>query len=324
MSNPHDTLNEPLGGLAREEWFARIEEVSDEDGYFEPIGDRHSSIFIDRSPAVLLVTFEEVDQVRLANRNGHPVGFNLAIQRGWSSLTILAHGETWFRDERLYRYFDRLIDDGLFEDFDHVVFYGAEMGAYGATAFSVASPGSTVVAIQPVATLSAQVASWDPRFLDKRRLDFSSRYGFAPSMIEGAQVGFIVFDPIETFDAMHAALFHGEVIERLPCPHLGGRIEADLDHMGMLQEILELAGDGRLDRQAFYRLYRRRRDHAVYLRRLLDHLERTDRPYLAALLCRNAARRLQRRRFHEGLAAARTKLAERGVFLEPQSASARQ
>lgn len=322
MTNPDDMLNEPLGGLAREEWFDRVEEISEEDGYFEPIGERHSSVFIDRSPAVLIVSFEEIDQVRLANRNGHPIGFNLAIQRGWSSLTILAHGETWFRDENLYRYFDRLIDDGLFEDFDHVVFYGAEMGAYGAAAFSVASPGSTVIAIQPVATLAARHASWDPRFMDKRRLDFSTRYGFAPSMIEGAQAGFLIYDPEEQFDAMHAALFQNEAVTHLTCPFMGNRIEADLDHMGILQEILELAGDGRLTREAFFKLYRRRRGHAIYLRRLLDHLERTDRPYLAALLCRNAAQRLQRRRFHEGLAAARSKLSERGIAFDVGSTTA--
>ena len=94
MTPPTDILSEPLGGLSREDWLARIEDMADEDGYFEPIGDRHFSAFVDRTPDVLLVSFEEADQVRLTNKGGHPIGFRLAVQHGWSTLSILSKGET--------------------------------------------------------------------------------------------------------------------------------------------------------------------------------------------------------------------------------------
>ncbi len=135
-------------------------------------------------------------------------------------------------------------------------------------------------------------------------------------MTDGSMATYLIYDPHEHLDAMHASLFLGEEAIYLPCPHMGAKIETELDHMGILQTLLELAGDDRLDRTAFYRLYRRRREHGAYLRALLDLLEEADRPYLAALLCRNAVKRLPRRRFHDGLAAARAKLAERGVVLE--------
>ena len=138
-------------------------------------------------------------------------------------------------------------------------------------------------------------------------------------MVDGTQDTFLIYDPRQTLDAMHAALFQGEAVTQLPCPHLGARIETELDHMGLLSEILTRAGEGRLDRQGFYQLYRQRRDHAGYLRRLLDHLEETDRPYLAALLCQNAAKRLHRRRFHEGLAAAKQRLAARGIRFQAEA-----
>lgn len=321
MTPPHDILSDPIGGLPFDAWMQRISEMADDDGYLTRIGDDHSAVFIDRSPSVLLVTFEDAEQVRLASANGHPIGFKLAIDRSWSTLSILSHGETWFRDENLYRYFDRLIDDGLFEDFDRVIFYGAEMGAYGALAYSVAAPGSSVIAIQPIATLSAQSAGWDDRFRDMRSLDWTSRFGFAPAMAEGTQASFLIYDPHERLDAMHASMFHGEAFHHLRCPHLGGRIESDLDHMGMLHAILELAGEGQFDANVFYRLYRQRRDHAGYLRHLLDHLEDHDRPYLAAMLCRNAVRRLQRRRFHDGLAQAEARLREMGKDTSSQTMS---
>jgi hypothetical protein len=306
-------LTEPLGGLTRDVWLGRVEEIAEDDGYFEPVGPDHSAIFIDRSPSVLVVSFEELDQVRLANPGGHPIGFDLAARRGWSHLCLLAHGDTWYRDRAVYGYFDRLVDDGFFEDFDQVVFYGAEMGAYGATAFSVAAPGAIVLAIQPVASLNASRCPWDPRFRDKRKLDFESRYGYAPAMIEGAEAAFIIYDPHESLDAMHASLFDRIPAQTLPCPFLGGRIEAEFEHMGILHELIELAGDHRLDRTSFFHLYRRRRGHAAYLRRLLDAVEAADRPYLAALLCRNAVERLNRRRFYDGLRDAQAKLLERGV-----------
>ena len=313
MNTATEMLSDPLSGLARDVWLGRVEEIAEDDGYFEPVGPNHSAIFLDRSQSVLLVSFEELDQVRLANPSGHPVGFSLAVRRGWSHLCMLAHGDTWYRDRSVWGYFDRLVDDGFFEDFDRVVFYGSEMGGYGATAFSVAAPGCTVLAIQPLATLDAARTAWDPRFRDKRRLDFRSRYGYAPHMIEGSDRTYIIYDPHQPIDAMHATLFDREPAELLPCPHFGDRIEAEFDHIGLLQTLLEMAGDGHLSRQSFFRQYRRRRDHAGYLRRLLDDLEQAERPFLSALLCRNAVERLNRRRFHEGLQTAQAKLLERGV-----------
>jgi len=310
-----DGLLQPLGGLSRQAWLAHVEEIAEEDGYFEPIGPNHSAIFIDRSPSVLIVSFEELDKVRLANPNGAPVGFPLAARRDWSHLCILAHGETWYRDRSVYGYFDRLVDEGFFEDFDRVVFFGAEMGGYGATAFSVAAPGATTVAIQPIATLTPRRTPWDHRFPAARRLDFETRYGYAPRMVEGNAQTFILYDPHETHDAIHAALFDRDPVEHLTVPYQGNRIEGEFEHMGLLQAILEMAGEGTLDRQSFYHLYRRRRESATYLRQLLEALEDADRPYLAAQLCRVALTRINRRRFHEGLRAAQTRLAERGQAL---------
>ena len=309
----NDGLLQALGGLSRQAWLARVEEIAEEDGYFQPLGAHHSAIFLDRSPSVLVVSFEELDQVRLASPGGAPVGFPLAARRDWSHLCILAHGETWYRDRAVYGYFDRLVDEGFFEDFDRVVFYGSEMGGYGATAFSVAAPGATTLAIQPFATLNPRRVSWDRRFPAARRLDFESRYGYAPRMVEGNGQTYIVYDPQQPFDAIHASLFDREPAEHLPCPHQGNRIEAEFEHMGLLQQLLEMAGEGRLNHQSFYRAYRRRHESVSYLKHLLEALEDSDRPYLAARLCQVALQKINRRRFHEGLRDAQAKLAERGL-----------
>lgn len=306
----------------REEWLERLAEIGDEAGYFEPLGARHHAFFVDDSPT-LLVCFDTVEQAR-AGTDQMPFGHALARKNGWSYLGILAEDESWYRDPAVYGYFDRLTDDAFFEDFDRVTFYGAGMGGYGAAAYSVAAPGATVVALAPVATLDPAVAGWDGRYRHARRLNFTDRFGYAPDMIEGAGEVFVLFDPFEPLDAMHAALFTRPFVTKLACRHFGDRIEPMLHGLGLVEAILERACTGRLDAAGFWSLLRARRGHAPYLRRLLAAIDAQDRPYLAAILCRavldarGAAPRFRRR-----LDELRGELEARGVSLpEPTLAPA--
>lgn len=275
---------------SREEWFQRIDAIGEDLGYFQPVGQRHSAFFLDDSPT-LLVTFETVAECR-ARDDQMPMGYGLAKTLGWSHLCLIADGETWYRDPAVYGYFDRLVDDAFFEDFDRVVFYGAGMAGYAAAAFSVTAPGATVLAIQPFATLDARITPWDRRHFGQRRLDFADRYGYAPEMVEGAGEVFLIYDPAQTLDSMHAALFTRPFVTKLPCPNLGGEIETALGEIGILAKLIEAAGQGRLTASVFWQLFRARRDHLPYLRRLLDRLDAAERPHLAAMLCRNVLERV--------------------------------
>ena len=40
-----------------------------------------------------------------------------------------------------------------------------------------------------------------------RRADFSSRYGYAPDMLDAAEQAYVIYDPCERLDAAHAAMF---------------------------------------------------------------------------------------------------------------------
>ena len=296
----------------REGWLARIEEIGEEAGYFQPLGARHWAFFMDESPT-LLVTFETVDAIR-ARSDGLPMGHALAKMRGWSHLCLIADGDTWYRDPAIYRYFDRLVDDAFFEDFDRTILYGSGMGAYAACAYSVAAPGATVLAVRPVATLDPAVAGWDTRFLAQRRLCFTDRYGFAPDMTEGAGDVFVFYDPEQRLDAMHAALFARPHVTPLRCRHLGSQIERALAQMQILPAIIAAAGDGNLNPALFARFYRQRRRHMPYLREVMAQLDGADRTYLTALLARNVTARLQAPRFRRRLA----DLLAQGIVLPPE------
>lgn len=299
------------------EWLDIMTEIGDESGYFERIGDKHCSFFADSGANVLLVSFETVKGVRDAGGGQMPLGYQIAAPRGWSSLTILAKGQTWFRDSNLFGYFDRLIDDAFFEDFDRVVFYGAGMGGYGAAAYSVAAPGCTVLAMAPQATLDTVHAEWDRRFMVARRMEFSSRFGYAPDMVEACDKVFMVYDPIQQVDAVHAAMFRGPHIERLRARHIGRDPQAELARMGILRQVIDAACMGELTHQNFMHLWRARRDSAHYLGRLIGRIQSQNRPARLLQALRVANNRVDHPQLRKAL-----KQVEAKVGAAPASAAA--
>ncbi|MCB1389748.1 MAG: phosphoadenosine phosphosulfate reductase [Rhodobacteraceae bacterium] len=287
------------------DWLSIMDEIGEEAGYFEPLGARHAAFFSDLGP-VLLVSFETRAGIRRAGGGQMPLAYQIAAPRGWSSLTIVAHEETWYRDPSVYGYFDRLIDDAFFEDFDRVVFYGAGMGGYGAAAFAVAAPGATVLALAPQATLDTEAAEWDRRFMRARKLDFTSRFGFAPDMCEGAADVYIVYDPIQQVDAVHAAMFRGPHVHRLRARHIGRDPQADLARVNVLRPLIDAACAGTLSPRRFYSLWRARRGSAHYLGRLIGRLQTMNRPGLLLRALRTANELVDHPQLREALNRAET------------------
>ncbi|WP_136635022.1 phosphoadenosine phosphosulfate reductase [Pseudooceanicola onchidii] len=285
-----------LSGLDKPEWTRRVMERAEMEGAADKLGRSHFAAFI-KSGSTLLVTFETVQGMRGLTDSAQPLGWHLAQRQGWSHLLLACDGDTWFRAPEVYDYFDQLIDDGFFDEFDTVMFYGAGPCGYAAAAFSVAAPGSTVVAIQPQATLDPRVTEWDDRFTHMRRTDFTDRFGFAPDMIDGAARAYVIYDPAESLDAMHAALFTKPNVTKLRMPYMGEALQSHLLFMKRLFPMLRAAADGRLDTAHFAGLYRARRSHLPYLRRLLTRLEATDRDRLTEALCRHVTARFTAPRF---------------------------
>lgn len=279
----------------REQWLAHIDELCAEEGYFEPVGTSHHAYFHDDGP-ILLVSFEPLERI-LARRGQMPFGHDVAVANGWSHLTLICEGETFFRDPAIWGYFDRLVDESFFEDFDKVVFLGAGACGYAACAYSVCAPGSTVLAISPRATLDPQQTVWDRRHLKSRRKDFTSRYGFAPDMTEGAARVFVIYDPLTPENAMHAALFRRPWVTHLPVRHFGDSVETAIEMVGVLPPLLDAACDGTLDVTRFAALWRIRRNFSPYLKGILRKVELAQRPRLALMVCRSVARRIGAPRF---------------------------
>lgn len=301
MQDTNSDFEPDLADLTKGEWLARLTDVAEEQGFFRHLGKRHFAAHIRRGDT-LLVSFETVQGIRGLSETAEPMGWEMVRNNGWSHLCVVSEGDTWFRDRKVYSLFDDLVDEGFFDDFDTVVFYGAGPCGYAAAAFSVAAPGARVIAVQPQATLDPRVTEWDDRFFEMRRASFTDRYGYAPDMLDACDHAYVLYDPVETLDAVHAALFTRPCVTKLRLRHMGDAIQGDLIAMNMLGPLLVHAAQDNLNDAQFARLYRARRDHLPYLRRVMAALDAHDREDLVAMMARNVTRRMKAPRFQRRLA----------------------
>jgi hypothetical protein len=253
-------------------------------GWLRDLGADHLALYRPGG-GTLLVEFEELADIH--TRDGDlPRSDALHRRRDWATLTIVANGPTWFRDEAVHDLFDDLTDSGFFDDHDQIIFAGAGMCAYGAAAHSVAAPGATLFLMQPYATLDRDVTPWESRFRDARARAFGPRYGNAARMIDAAGRVHVVTDPLQPRDAAHASLFQGDHVVRLPAAHAGPDIRRQLDAIDVLDRLIAMAVGGTLTPARFSRLWRRRRTDRDWLIRFLRSLDGMQRP---ALMARAAA-----------------------------------
>lgn len=285
----------------RDKWRAELRKRGQKEGFFETLGAEHDVMFTKRGK-VLLVTFENLDHIYDFNPDRLPWGHGYAAERGWSSLGMMAHGWTWYRDEAVFDFFDRLRDDGFLHGFDKVVFYGASMGAYAACVFSAASPGSTVIAISPQATLDRGVAPWETRYRLVWRRDFDGRYGYAPDMVDQAQKVSLFYDPRVPLDAMHAALFRGDNIEKFHCRFMGHRLASLWAQMGVLKQVADACVEGRLSQREFHKIMRARRGNGRYERGLMARLQASQSHERLVRLCKYVTNQRRAPKFKRQLA----------------------
>ncbi|WP_069298864.1 hypothetical protein [Neptunicoccus sediminis] len=259
--------------------------VGGEKGFFEELGNQHSALFVQgegQGGKTLFVTFENLDDVAKDAEHRMPWGYNFVTGQGWSMLGMMAHGWTWYRDEAVFDFFDRLRDEGFFKQFDNVLFYGASMGAYAASVFNAAAPGSTVILLSPQATLSRDVASWETRYRKAWARDFSSRYGYGPVESLQAKQVHLFYDPQASLDAMHAALFQGENVRKYKCRFMGHRIASLWQQMGVLKQVVLGCVEDTLTTAAFYGMMRARLHNHRYQKEMLNRLLEKNRPHLVA------------------------------------------
>ena len=293
--------------LSQVDWRANLREIGAKEGFYEELGPEHTALFVERGKT-LIVTFENLDHVYDRAADRMPWGYGFVESRGWSMLGMMAHDWTWYRDAAVWDFFDRLRDEGFFAQFDKVVFYGASMGAYAASVFSAAAPGATVVLISPQATLDREVAPWEERYRKAWRRDYTTRYGYGPEMVAAAGDVHLFYDPRNTMDSMHAALFRGGNVTKYRCRFMGHRIASLWIQLGLLKPIVEACVEGGLTPGLFYHWMRARRENGRFQKELLNTLEKEDRPRLLIRYCEAVLARRRAPHFRNAMKTAQARL----------------
>lgn len=270
----------------RIKWADTLAEMGEERGFFRQLGDQHNALFI-KGDNTLVVTFDNLDDVRQDVEDRMPWGSQFISSRGWSSLGIGAHGWTWYRDDAVHDFFDELRDTGFFDQFDTVVFYGTSMAGYAATVFCAAAPGAKVLAMNPQATLERRITrGWETRYHRSWKQDFSGRYSYGPDQSANASIVYLFFDPYVVEDAMHAALYQNDNVVKIRCRHFGHGLTSAFNRIGKLKELVELCVNDTPEAHQIYKLMRARKDLPRYQKSVLNKLLERKRPLLIHRWCR--------------------------------------
>ena len=267
-----------------DDWAQIASELAGSEGFYRDNAE-HSFLFIKRSDT-LVVTFDNRDLAMEKRQDRKPWGFSFIEKQGWSMLGVMAKGWTWYRDPWVWQQFEDLRTSGFFAAFKRVVFYGASMGGYGASAFVSACPGADVVAISPQSTLNRVLVPWETRYRSAWSRDWSGAYADATESSGTAGRVFLLYDPYETLDRAHAERFVGQNVLKLRAPLLGHRLGSSLQQMGILAPITLAALNGTLTETEFYRSLRARKSFPRYQRELFKRALARGRPGLARKLGR--------------------------------------
>ncbi|MGB3146859.1 MAG: phosphoadenosine phosphosulfate reductase, partial [Paracoccaceae bacterium] len=110
-------------------WQAQLEELGAREGFYANLGPDHATLFVKRNNT-LIVTFETARSIVERQVGQMPFGLTVSEMRNCSHLCLIAKTKSWYRDPNIFAFFDSLVDESFFEDFDNVVFFGAGMAGY--------------------------------------------------------------------------------------------------------------------------------------------------------------------------------------------------
>ncbi len=235
--------------------FANLEDAALGTGGFYWESARHAVAFVPGN-STLIVSFESERDAKSSSER-MPYDYETSNGAlGCSVLGVMAKERNWYRDGFVQDAFDHLRDQAFFKAFSKVLFLGASMGGYAALAYSTAAPGSNVLAFSPQATLDRSLVPDDNRWGWTAKLDWSGRYAnFDP---EACGSTFVLFDPTEPADRLHAQMLKGPNTLHLAAPFLGHGIQKTFGQAGIMPELVAAAATGTLTEQQFHRLKRAR------------------------------------------------------------------
>ena len=250
-------------------WLADMRRSDHRVGFYRS-DNTFAAHFADRGADQLVISFDNLSNVRDPSLARESWGYDFYKAEGWSHLGVLSFEANWYRDAALFDYMQELAHGGFFARFRHVTLTGTSMGAYAATAFARLIPGCTVLAFSPQSTLDTALVPWEERFASGRKQDWSGRFRDATEELATAGRVFILYDPGFEPDLRHAMRYEGENVVHLKTWFSNHKSALFLRRAEILKKLVRLAVKGNLDSISFYRLYRARRRLPWYINALVE------------------------------------------------------
>ncbi len=279
-------------------------------GFFVRLGPDHCAQFTEGTGA-LLVSFEQLDTREAPHRDGLSLARHVQARTGIPQLTLFTTHAHGFRDAAVIDFFDRLVDDSFFEEFERVVFFGAGATAHAAACYSVVALGAELVLIQPKSTAGPSISPRIDHLMTTPPSDLTHRYTNAPQMVRSAARALILLDPNLRSNVVHASRFEGDQTTHVALPHLGEDGSGGLEAAGVLGPLLDAIVTAQPTTTEIVQVLRRRRQTSEYMRRVIDTLDVTKKPFLVSMAARYAEERFKGAGFAADVEAARMELERR-------------
>lgn len=279
-------------------WFEELRPGGQGEGFLQR-GLRHSLLFVRRPVKRLLVTFDNLSNVGDTSPEREPWAFKFAQDRSISHLGVLAHGASWFRDPDLIAQFEKLKNEGFFDDYERVIFAGVSMGGFASIAFGSLVPGAHVVSINPQSTLDEGLVPWETRYEGGRRQDWTLPLSDAAELTGNLGKVQIFYDPYHELDRKHVARFSGDNIHVFHCRYSNHKTAVFMRKIGILKPVMEKAVFEDLNALEFYRLYRARRELRWWKNAIAGYFTERGRVEIAeafGMAFRKRLRRIERQR----------------------------
>ena len=250
-------------------WLADLRRSDFRKGWYHS-DDKFAAQFTQRAGDTLIVSFDNLSNVKDPSLARETWGYGFYAKEGWSHLGVMAFEKNWSRDDALFDFMEE--KQALFKGFSRVIMTGTSMGAYAATAFADLAPGCTVVAFSPQATLKKSAVPWEERFNSGRKQDWSGRYAHGPDHCKQAKDVFVVYDPYFEPDRLHAEFYQGDNIHHLKSWYSSHKSAQFMRRAEILKSVMQEAVAGTLTPAVYYKQFRARRDLIWYYNGLADHL----------------------------------------------------
>lgn len=196
----------------------------------------------------LVISFEAADPT-INRKDPMRRGFGEAflLEQGYAVLSVLTSRTNWYRPPGLRERFSAPEFQSWLRGFDAVHSYGSSMGGHAACLFAGLLGCKSVVALQPISTLAADLVPWETRFNYGRSLDWSGPHRDAVDGLGDTAIVYALFDP-QNDDARHIRRFTDSApgqVRLVPIPGAEHAVPRYLAGKGLLKTVVSMCLQGK-------------------------------------------------------------------------------